>query len=78
MTITEAKPEPSSGAHVARRRAVSFRAVLIAFLLTPLNSLWIVHSEIVQYAGHPTTVSLFFNVIFCLAVLVLLNAALAR
>src|SRR5262249_10831630 len=40
------------------RPVFSLRAVLLAFALIPLNSLWIVHTEIVQYAGHPTTTSL--------------------
>lgn len=81
MAMTEMKPElpaSPSQAPAPARRGVTLRALLIAFFLAPLNSLWIVHTEIIQYAGHPTTVSLFFNVIFCLAVLVLINAALAR
>lgn len=81
LSKTPPKPDVPAArdeAPVARRRSVSARALCIAFLLTPLNAFWIVHSEIVQYAGHPTTVSLFFNVLFCLAVLVGINAALAR
>lgn len=82
MAMMQLKPEQPAPTEEAptkvRPRGVTARAVLIAFILTPLNCLWIVHSEIVQYAGHPTTVSLFFNVIFCLAVLVLINAALTR
>src|SRR5947209_12826276 len=66
---------PAAG--VAARR-FSLRAVLVAFALIPLNSLWIVHTEIVRYAGHPTTTSLFFNVVFSLAVLVLLNGLVRR
>jgi hypothetical protein len=54
------------------------RPLLIALALIPLNSLWIVHTEIVRYAGHPTTTSLFFNVIFSLCILVALNALLRR
>ena len=50
----------------------------IAFLLVPINALWIVQTEVIRYAGHPTTTSLFFNVVFCLAVLVALNAVLKR
>ena len=49
---------------------ITLRSLLIGFALVPLNSLWIVHTEIVRYAGHPTTTSLFFNVVFCLFVLV--------
>jgi hypothetical protein len=57
---------------------VTGRSVLLGFALVPLNSLWIVHTELVRYAGHPTTTSLYFNVIFCLFVLVGLNQVLRR
>lgn len=60
------------------QRGVTARAVLIGFALVPVNALWLVHTEVVRYAGHPTTTSLFFNVVFCLAVLVGLNALLRR
>src|SRR5207249_7739262 len=65
-----AKPGPA--------RIFSLRAVLVAFALIPLNSLWIVHTEIVRYAGHPTTTSLFFNVVFSLTLLIALNAVVRR
>lgn len=54
-------------------RAITFRAVLLGLLLIPPNCLWIVWTEVVRYAGHPTTMSLFFNVVFCLVLLVLVN-----
>jgi hypothetical protein len=54
------------------------RAVIIACLLLPLNAYWITQMAVVRYQGHPTTVSLFFNSVFFLFVLVLLNAALRR
>src|SRR5260370_6566814 len=57
---------------------ITLRSLLIVFALIPLNSLWIVNTEIVRYAGHPTTTSLYFNVIFCLFALVGMNAALRR
>jgi hypothetical protein len=57
---------------------ITLRSLLIGFALIPLNSLWIVNTEIVRYAGHPTTTSLYFNVIFCLFILVGLNAAVRR
>ncbi|MCC6441828.1 MAG: hypothetical protein IT210_00060 [Armatimonadetes bacterium] len=63
---------------VGRKRAVTARAVVISLILIPLNALWIVHTEIVRYAGHPTTTSLFFNVIFCLSALIGINALLVR
>jgi hypothetical protein len=70
-------PPADSVAPVARR-LFSLRAVFIAFALIPLNCLWIVHTEIVRYSGHPTTTSLFFNVIFSLTMLIAVNALLKR
>src|SRR6266581_1216393 len=71
-------PEARVPPPIARRPPFTLRAVLIALFLIPFNSLWIVHTEIVRYAGHPTTTSLFYNVIFCLAILVAINALLTR
>jgi len=57
---------------------VTGRAVLIALLLMPLNAYWVIRMEVVRYSGHPTTISLFFNVVFLLAALLGLNALLGR
>ncbi|HID08412.1 MAG TPA: hypothetical protein EYP10_14840, partial [Armatimonadetes bacterium] len=59
-------------------RAVTFRALVISAILTPLNSLWIVYTEIVRYAGHPTTTSLYFNVIFTITCLLAVNELIKR
>ena len=61
-----------------RGRALTVRAVLIACLLLPLNAYWITQMAVVRYQGHPTTVSLFFNAIFILFVLRLLNDVVRR
>lgn len=53
----------------ATRPAVTWRSLLLVCLLAPLNCYWIVMMEEVRYSGHPTTVSLFFNVIFCVLLL---------
>jgi hypothetical protein len=57
---------------------VTARAVLLALLLMPLNAYWVVMMEVTRYAGHPTTTSLFFNVVFLLALLVGVNALVRR
>src|SRR2546423_1057664 len=59
-------------------RGITFRAVLLGFLLVPVNTLWVVYSEAIRYAAHPTTTSLFFNVVFSVCVLVALNALLKK
>ncbi len=61
-----------------QRRGVTFRAVLIGFLIMPFNSYWIVQTETVRYASFPTTVSLFYNVIFILLILVAVNHLIRR
>lgn len=60
------------------KRGLTFRAVLIGFLLVPVNTYWVAYSEVVRYAAHPTTTSLFFNVVFTVCVLVAINALLKR
>ncbi|MCC6728913.1 MAG: hypothetical protein IT208_06190 [Chthonomonadales bacterium] len=59
-------------------RMVTLRAVVLALVLMPLNAYWVVRMEVVRYAGHPTTISLFFNVVFILAALLGLNAIVRR
>ncbi len=65
-------------AHQPALRGVTVRSVLLAVVLMPLNAYWITQMAIVRYQGHPTTVSLFFNCIFILLCLMLLNSALRR
>jgi hypothetical protein len=72
-------PRAAPAAAAARRAGgITPRAILLAFLLTPVNTFWLVHTEVVRYAGHPTTTSIFFNVVFCVCLLVALNAVLKR
>src|SRR5947209_11222838 len=59
-------------------RAVTWRSLLISLLLIPPNAYWLVQMERVRYSAHPTTISLFFNVVFILLVVTVLNAGLAR
>lgn len=85
-----ARPEPRAGrvpaggatptrsGSTTPRAPASARAICLGFLLVPVNSLWIVYTEVVRYAAHPTTTSLFFNVVFTIAVFVALNAFLKR
>src|SRR5438094_8918798 len=59
-------------------RAVTWRSLLIGVLLIPPNAYWLVQMERVRYSAHPTTISLFFNVVFILLVVTLINAGIAR
>ena len=57
---------------------VTPRAVALALVLMPLNAYWVTKMEVVRYLGHPTTISLFFNVVFILTILIALNALVRR
>lgn len=48
------------------------RVLLIAIFLIPINSLWMMTASLWN-AGYPTTVSLFFNVIFYMFIIIVIN-----
>jgi hypothetical protein len=53
---------------------ITLRSFLIGLVLIPINSYWVVQSEAVWWGTYLTIVSLFFNVIFTLLVLIGINA----
>src|SRR3954471_6619107 len=57
---------------------VRARAIVLALFLIPLDSLWIIQMERIRAGPFPTTISLFANAVFVLAVLVLLTRAARR
>ena len=58
-----------------RSVGVTWRALLVGILLIPVNVYWIMDS---RGQGYPTTVSLYFNVIFCIFVLICLNLVIKK
>ncbi|HIE52967.1 MAG TPA: hypothetical protein EYP85_14545 [Armatimonadetes bacterium] len=70
--------KPSSTRTPRAQSPIRLRAVVLALLLMPLNSYWVGFMEAIKYTGHPTTYSLYFNTVFILAVLVLLNLGVRR
>ncbi len=56
---------------------ITWRSILIAMLLIPFNCYWSIQRGLI-WGGPPTTLSLFYNVIFCLFVLIFLNAGVKR
>ena len=60
------------------KRSVTFRSVLIGLILLPINAYWVVCMELIRYSSHPTTISLFFNCIFILVILTLVNVVILR
>ncbi len=68
-----------TGADTTRKTyPVSLRAIIVGLILIPINSYWVFMTEIIRYQGHPTTISLFYNCIFTLIGLILLNSLLRR
>jgi len=57
---------------------VTLRSIVIGLILIPVNCFWVVIAEIMWYSGEPTTISLFYNVIFILTLLILGNLAVRR
>src|SRR5437763_3809595 len=58
--------------------SVTARSLLIGLLLIPVNAYWLVQMEQSRYSAHPTTVSLFFNAVFILLAVTLVNALVGR
>ncbi|MFC1717028.1 DUF6785 family protein [Candidatus Poribacteria bacterium] len=61
--------------HTAR---VTTRSVVLALILVPFNSYWILYMSYVWDSNRPTSLSLLFNAIFVLLVLIAANTGLRR
>ncbi len=61
--------------HTAR---VTTRSVVLALILIPFNSYWILYMSYVWDSNRPTSLSLLFNAIFVLLVLIAANIGLRR
>ena len=57
---------------------VTFRSVVIALALMPFNALWLAATQVIWMSGQPTTISLFYNVVFFLFWIILGNLLVAR
>ena len=55
---------------------VTFKSMVIGSILIPINCYWVIEMEVIRYSGHPVTISLFFNVIFSLFVIIGINQLL--
>ena len=60
------------------KRGVTLRAVLIGIAFIPLNAYLVVQLETVWDLGDPTTMTIFFNAIFCLFLVIVTNRLLVR
>ena len=55
-----------------------WRTIAVGLVLIPLNCYWVIMSEDIWNAGHPTLTTLFFNTVFSLFVLLLINRLLQK
>jgi hypothetical protein len=76
-SITQ-NPNGKTYQNASLKSQVTFRALILASILIPINGIWLIQMEEMRYSGHPTTASLFFNVVFWVLLLVLLNFLLKR
>ena len=60
------------------KRGVTLRAVLIGLVFIPLNAYLVVQLETVWGIGDPTTMTIFFNAIFCFFLVISLNLLFLR
>ena len=63
---------------MSERKSVRRSVIFLGLALIPINTWWLIQIEEFRYAGHPTVASLFFNVIFILLLLTLLNLVIKR
>ena len=61
---------------LALTRGVTLKSVTLALILIPINCYWIMYTEMVWWGLFPTTMSLFFNAVFFLFIITLLNLLL--
>jgi hypothetical protein len=75
---TGAAPQPATLAHPSPRGAVTLRAILLGAVLIVPNAWWIMMVEGTWHSGHPTAISLGWNVVFNILVLLCINLLLKR
>lgn len=63
---------------VAPKPGVTFRAVVLGLLLIPLNTYFIMANGITYGRSFPTTVSILFNVIITLTILIVINESVRQ
>lgn len=59
-------------------KAFTLRSLITGIALIPVNLYWLMKAEVVWVSVYSTVLSLFFNVVFCIFVLALLNILLRR
>jgi len=75
-----ASADPAAGDGGGPKTPERFRwwVIAVGAALIPVNSLWISRTEALDYSGFPTCASLFYNVVFSIIMLMLLNILVRR
>ena len=63
---------------ITRNPGVTWRSILIGALLIPPNAYWIIQLELVWGGTYPSVITLLFNVVFSLFIVVALNVLVRR
>ena len=63
---------------LVKNQSLRKRVICLGLVLILINGWWLIQMEEFRYSGHPTTASLFFNVIFLLLLLTLFNLVVTR
>ncbi len=63
---------------LALTRGVTLKSVVLSLILIPINCYWIMYTEMVWWGLFPTTMSLFFNAVFFVFTITLLNLFVRR
>ena len=64
--------------HEGKARGITFRAVLIGFILIPFMCWFNFSTEVIRYAGQPTTISLMPHVLALLLLMIGINSLIGR
>jgi len=75
LQVTQSAP---GGTEAKRAPLITARVLLLGVVLIPLNICWLHQLEIVWYISEPTTISLYFNVVFAILALMCANLVLRR
>ena len=67
---TKHRQKPNAG--------VTFRAVILGLILIPVNTYFIMANHLTYWSALPSTISLIYNVIITLSVLIVINALIRR
>ena len=78
MASSPVSAAPATSSSDRTGGGISVRAVLIGLLLIPFNTWWVIYVEGIRHWNHCTAMSLFWNTVFVLFLLVLLNLWLKR